>query len=260
MRSILVHADRSPALEARLETALSLGRAMNGHVTVLVATPVARFISVDPMGGSYLASEALDRAIADDEAMATTIRDRLASQDVPFDLLHSESEAVDAIALAARFADVVVLSRDADLTGQVALTCRTPVLVVEHDHILRFPLERACIAWDGGNEAAGALRHAAPLLAACGTVNLVAVTEKPGGFPAVDALSYLSRHGVKAELHEVARTGSIEESLAAAVGRLGADLLVMGAYGKSRLREFFFGGVTRYMLEDLARPALLLAH
>jgi nucleotide-binding universal stress UspA family protein len=65
---------------------------------------------------------------------------------------------------------------------------------------------------------------------------------------------------VKAELHELARTGSTEETLAAACARLQAGLLVMGAYGHSRMREYLFGGVTRYFLEDVTSPALLLAH
>jgi nucleotide-binding universal stress UspA family protein len=126
--------------------------------------------------------------------------------------------------------------------------------------MLSFPVARACLAWDGGNEAATARRFGAPLLAACGNVDVVTISEKPGGFPATDALSYLSRHGVNAELHEVVRSGSVEESLAAAVGRLGSDLLIMGAYGKSRMREYLFGGVTHHLVEELARPALLLAH
>ena len=105
-----------------------------------------------------------------------------------------------------------------------------------------------------------AIRAAAPLLAKCGEVHLLSVREKQGGFPAPDALCYLSRHGVKAELHELDRVGSIEETLAAGVARLQGDLLVMGAFGHSRLREFLFGGVTRYFLGNGVAPALLLAH
>ncbi|MCK9541502.1 MAG: universal stress protein [Novosphingobium sp.] len=260
MRSILVIADRTPAMSARLESALSLARANDGHVTVLVNTPLTRYIAMDPMGGSHLAAEALNQALADDEALAASIRDRLGTQDVPFDVLHSEAEPVDAIAQEARFADVVVMSRVGDMAGDVALTCRTPVLVVEDERVLGFPVNRACIAWDGGNEAASALRFAAPVLAGCGQVDVLTVIEKEGGFPATDALRYLSRHGVKAELREVPRTGSTEESLHVAVRQAGADLLVMGAYGKSRMREFLFGGVTRFMLSGNGGPALLLAH
>lgn len=260
MRSILVVADRAPGMSARLESALSLARATDGHVTVLLTTPLMRYVTMDPMGGSFLAADALNQALADSKALGGAIDERLSSQDVPFDVVLSESETVDATAAAARFSDVVVTSRDGDRVGDITLTCRTPVLVVENDRALAAPPARACVAWDGGNEAAAALRAAVPVLRACPDVEVVTVTEKAGGFPATDALRYLSRHGVKAELREVPRAGSIEETLDVAVRQAQADLLVMGAYGKSRMREFLFGGVTRFMLEESAGPALLLAH
>lgn len=89
---------------------------------------------------------------------------------------------------------------------------------------------------------------------------LTVATDKPNGFPATEALRYLARHGVKAELTELEQGSSVEETLAAEVARLGAGLLVMGAYSHSRLREFLFGGVTRFFLDDLTAPPLLMAH
>ena len=260
MRSILVNADRRPGMDARLETTLSLARATNGHVSVLVDTPVARYISMDPMGGSYVASDALKQAMADDDANAATIETRLQKEGVPFDIIRSEAEPVEALAKAARLADVVVLSRSGGLAGELALLSRTPVLVLPDEAPLAVPVGKAFIAWDGGDEAAHALRSSAPLLTSCDSVEVVTVTEKPGGFPPTDALSYLSRHGVKAELNELPRRGSTEETLAVAVARSGADLLIMGAYGHSRVREYLFGGVTRYFLEEADGPALLLTH
>jgi nucleotide-binding universal stress UspA family protein len=260
MRSILVFADRGAAMAERLETGLSLARAGGGHVTLLVDTPVARYISMDPMGGSYLASDALKQALADDDAHAAAIEARLAGQDVPFDIVRSEAEPVDALAAHARLADVVIVSRSSGLAGELALASRTPILVVGEGTELAAPPACACVAWDGGDEAAHALRAAAPLLALGGRVHVLTVQEKPGGFPATDALRYLSRHGVKAELHELPRTGSTEETIAAACARLQAGLLVMGAFGHSRMREYLFGGVTRYFLEEVQSPALLLAH
>jgi nucleotide-binding universal stress UspA family protein len=260
MRSILVHADRGPSMAARLETGLSIARMTNGHVTVLVDTPIQRYIAMDPMGGSYVATEALQQALAQDQAQAGAFETQLTGQDVPFDVAHSEDEPLDALASAARLADLVVLSRSGGLAGELAIMARTPVLVLPDAAALQFPLSSAMIAWDGGNEAALALRCAVPLLAGCGSVAVVTVKEKPGGFPATDAMSYLSRHGIKAELVELARSGSTEETLASEAARCGAGLLVMGAYGKSRMREYLFGGVTRYFLEECQKPALLLAH
>jgi nucleotide-binding universal stress UspA family protein len=260
MRSILVYADRSPSMDARLETGLSLARVNGGHVTVLVDTPISRYVAMDPMGMSYVASEAMKEALADDDAHGKAIEQQLASQDVSFDVLRSESEPLDALAAASKLADVVILSRSSALAGELALSVHTPVLVLPDLGELKLPLACACIAWDGGNESAMALRSAVPLLAGCAAVHVLTVKEKPGGFPATDAVRYLSRHGVSAELSEISRSGSTEETLAGEVARLGGELLVMGAYGKSRMREYLFGGVTRYFLEESAKPALLLAH
>jgi len=260
MRSILVYADRGPSMPSRLETALPMARSTGGHVTVLVDTPIQRYISMDPMGGSYVATDALNQALAEDDAHAAAIAERLQGQDVSFDVVHTEIEPVDALASASRLADVVVLSRSSGMAGDLAMITRTPVLVLPDESELTLPLASAAIAWDGGDEAALALRSSVSLLAGCRNVNVVTVKEKPGGFPPIDALEYLSRHGIKAELHELARSGSTEETLAAAASKLQADLLVMGAFGHSRMREYFFGGVTRYFLEDCPRPALLLAH
>jgi nucleotide-binding universal stress UspA family protein len=259
MRSILVNADRNPGMDARMETALSIARATGGHVTVLVDTPVARYIAMDPMGGSYVASEALQQAMADDDTNAAEIEERLQRGDVSFDVIRSEAEPVDALGRAARLADVVILSRSGGLAGDVAMLSRTPVLALPDDEPLTLPLSKVCIAWDGGDEAALALRGAVSLLDSCGCVEVVTVADHPGDFPPTEALRYLSRHGVKAELNEVARRGSVEETLAVAAA--GADLLVMGAYGHSRMREFLFGGVTRFFLEEVENsPALLMAH
>lgn len=260
MRSILVYADRSPTMTPRLDSALSLARMVGGHLTVLVDTPVGRYVSMDPLGGSVIATDALNQALADDDVRAEALDERLARLDVPSDVVRSEDEPIEALASAARLADLVVLSRSCALAGDLVLAARTPVLVVNDDAGLIFPLERACIAWDGSAEAAHALRSAVPLLASCATVTLLTVTPQPAPFAAADAMRYLSRHGICAEQQEFGKGASVEETLALAVGSCGGQLLVMGAYRHSRMREFLFGGVTRYFLEDAAGPALLIAH
>lgn len=260
MRSILVNADRKPDSEARIETALEIARRSDGHVTVLVDTPVTRYIAMDPMGGSYVISDALEQARGEDDAAAEAIEARLTRGDVPFDVLRSEDDPINALAGAARLADLVVVSRSGGLAGELALVSSTPVLALQDDKPLEMPIRRACIAWDGGEQAAAALRASVPLLGNCQMVKIITVAEKPGGFPATDALRYLSRHGIHAELEEHQRRGSTEETLAAAVGENHAELLVMGAYGKSRMREFLFGGVTAYFLNEATAPALLLVH
>lgn len=260
MRAILVHADRTPGMAARLETALSLARASQGRISVLVDTPVARYVSLDPMTGSQIVPDAISQALEADDTQAGELRAQLARQDVPFVVLRSEEEPIDALVAAARLADVVVLSRRPGLGGDLALATRTPVLVVPEDRALAFPLDSVCIAWDGGNEAAHALRSALPLLALSRAVHLLTVAAEKAAAPAAGALAYLALHGVIAQAHALTRDGSTEATLATAVAKSGGGLVVMGAYGKSRVREYLFGGVTRHFLEDDRLPALLLAH
>ena len=71
MRSILVNADRKPGNDARIDTALDLARQFGAHVSVLVDTPVTRYIAMDPMGGSYVISDALEEARGEDDAAAS---------------------------------------------------------------------------------------------------------------------------------------------------------------------------------------------
>ena len=115
------------------------------------------------------------------------------------------------------------------------------------------------VAWNGSGEAANALRTAIPLLAGR-RVELVSVGKDDGSFPATDALTYLSRHDIHAEARIVERGGvTVEEALEKAAEAMGAGLIVMGAFGKSRLRETLFGGVTQYLVTS-GRFPLLLAH
>ncbi len=261
MRSILVQVGHDAGMSARLATAMDLARTHDGHVTLLIDTPMDRFVTVDPYGGTFVAREALDAALAEDDAMAAAFAARLERDDVPFDVVKFETRPLDALAAAARLADVVIVSRSCGFAGDLAIIARCPVLVLPDNTALAIPLQTACIAWDGSDEAALALRLAVPLLWGCGTVHVLTVlTGRPQSFPPTDAQRYLSRHGIKTNLIELERGTSVEESLAAKAHALGAQLLVMGAYGHGRIREFLLGGVSRYFLDDCAAPPLFLAH
>lgn len=261
MRSILVQGGRDKGMAARLDTAMDLARIHQSHLTVAIDTPVGQFVTVDPYGGTFVAREALDAALAADDALAQAFAGRLAKDDVPFDVVQYETAPLEAMLAAARLSDLVVVTRDCGYAGDLAVEAGCPVLVLRPDRPLPQPLATACIAWDGSDQAAMALRGCVPLLDEGSDVHVLTVlSEAPQGFPATDALRYLARHGIKAELHELARAGTVEETLLREVNRLGGQVVVMGAFGHSRLREFMFGGVSRYFLDEQTAPALLMAH
>lgn len=269
MRSILVHADHSPCTETRLQTALALARRTKGHVTCHINTPFNRFIAMDPFGGAYISAEALTKAATDDAALEDRLAAQLGREDVPWTIETSQDDLVDALSAGARLSDLVIISADpaqakqrrapVALVGALALSTRTPLMVIP-SHAPQVAHDApVMIAWDGGIEAANALKASLGLLTQR-PVHVVTIAEKGDAFPSTEAVNYLSRHDVHAELHSIDRGGqSIEEALEKAALDLNAGLVVMGAYGHSRLRETLFGGVTRYFI-DSARLPLLLAH
>jgi nucleotide-binding universal stress UspA family protein len=270
MRSILVHADNDPACEGRLQVALDLARRFEGHVTLMIATPLQQFVSFDPFGGTYFAAEALARAQADDLALENRLSDRLATQDVPWDIELAERDIVGALAGAAALADLSIVTLPGDqrapahgppmLAGDLALATPVPVLALPAGNVMLDMEAPVMVAWNGSTHAAQALRAAVPLLRGERRVVLVAVGADDGLFPGTEALRYLSRHGVHADLSLVEREGgTVEERLVEEADALGAGLIVMGAFGKSRLRETLFGGTTQFLLSH-GRFPLLLAH
>lgn len=259
MRSILCPADSMPSFDNRLETALALARATRGHVTLQIATPIAEMAVWEPFGGAVLSAGAINAARQADRELGEKLTARLTPQDVPFDVDLVDVGRIEGLAAAARFADVIVAGLDDPVIEEVSLGVRCPVLAIpENAPMVAFD-GPVLIAWDGGHEAANAMRASLPLLHLARQVHVLTVAEKVADFPASDALCYLSRHGIHAELHEVEPQGAISATIEQTARQLGAGLIVMGVYGHSRLRELLLGGVSRDLLDKSAVP-LLLAH
>lgn len=260
MRSIVLPADRSPGFAARLETALGLARAQRGHLTVQIDTPVSQFIVSDMFTGVMIATDAMREACAADLALGQRLDTRLANEDVPFDIEERNDDPIDAICDVALLADVIIADLGFARLNELLVRSATPVLALPASTRPTALQGVAVVAWDGSKAASRALRAAVPLLRGFASVHVVTVTPRNRlERPSTDVLRYLSRHDVHAEFHEIAFDHSVEESLSAETRRLGAELVVMGAYGHGRLREFLTGGVTRYFLTE-GEPALFLAH
>jgi nucleotide-binding universal stress UspA family protein len=176
-------------------------------------------------------------------------------------------------ALHARYADLTILGQrdpDSDATGpirprpeRVTLASGRPILVVPYAG--RFETIGKCvlIAWNASREAARAVADAMPLLAAADRVTVLAVDPQSGpdghgDLPGADIALHLARHEVKAQIERtVSADVPIGEVLLSRAADLGADLLVMGAYGHSRARELLLGGATRTILASMTIPVLM---
>lgn len=140
-----------------------------------------------------------------------------------------------------------------------------PILLIPSSWQGNDPGRRILVGWNGSRQARRAIADAMPLLTAADAVDLLIVDaeqhaplrdEEPGA----DMAAYLARHGVKVELLRVQSNdrAAADVILQQAENR-GADMIVIGAYSKSRLREAFLGGVTRSLLAELRIP-LLISH
>lgn len=259
MRSILCPADTADTLNDRVETALALARALRGHVSFQIATPFSQMALWEPFGGAALSAQVINEVRAADEQLAKELDVRLGKEDVPFDVVLTDQGRVEGVAAAARFTDCIVSSLDDPALEEVALGSHCPVLALPRGVPLLTFDKPVLVAWDGGHEAAAAMRAALPLLALAGAVHILMVREHEDSFPARDAACYLSRHDIHAEVHEVPRSGAIATTIADMAQEIGAGLIVMGLFGKSRLRELLLGGVSRALL-DTSKVPLFLAH
>ena len=136
-----------------------------------------------------------------------------------------------------------------------------PVLLVPREPRKAFALNTATVAWDFSRPAARAVGDALPFLTRAKRVHIVTVTNEKriqSGRSGAELAKHLARHGVDVILETVDAAGrSIHEALEAATRVHDSDLLVMGAYGHSRLREFVLGGATRSMVTRPPLPVLL---
>jgi nucleotide-binding universal stress UspA family protein len=135
-----------------------------------------------------------------------------------------------------------------------------PVLVVPYIQREGLKLDRVMVCWDGGRTAARAIADAMPFLERAKAVDIVAVAEerKEEEVVAASMLRHLARHGVSATDKRMAKGDiSVENVILSYAADTGADLLVMGGYGHSRLREFILGGVTRGILSSMTLPVLV---
>lgn len=178
---------------------------------------------------------------------------------------------VDQAALAARSADLVVTGRSTDSfldasrhldVSELVLQCGRPVLVVPQARPTP-PLQHALVAWQDTRESRRAVVDALPLLQLSAQVTLAQIAPPEGAEQAQAGLdevaAWLARHGVKAQTEVSVSSGIDGEALYTLAQDRGADLVVAGAFGHSRLREWLLGGVTRDTLLH-ATCCVMLSH
>ncbi|WP_336979998.1 universal stress protein [Altererythrobacter fulvus] len=272
MKSVLVQINRDTGQEARFQVALDIVRHFKGHLSCLQVAQVEAFAALDPYGVGHMLSETISIVREAEEAEKKAFETRLKNEGVSWDWISETGDPSRMIVDHSWLSDLVVVSApsgewlpriDAPPTAaEVLVRSRAPVLVVP-DACRGIDCDApVAIAWNGSPESCAAIRGALPLLRHAQSVCLLNAVLPEGDYdlPSTEAATYLARHGVTCELVELhPGSGPVTDAVLEAAEARKAGMLVMGAYGHSRLRENILGGVTRGMLQK-ARLPLLLAH
>jgi nucleotide-binding universal stress UspA family protein len=265
------------------EPALALGEALarqcsDCHAAAAFLTPLPdEPLAYEPTVVAGVWAELLNRARQEADAERKKVEARIAKFDKPCEIRAAEALSRDlgrVAAVHARYADIAVLTRPPDGPGGelreeiiegVLFHSGRPALIAPPGWGGGGIGKRVVVAWDASREATRALSEAQALLETAEQVTVVTVDAKPkmfghGDQPGANIAGHLSRRGLPAEVRNVDSMGRpaslaiLEEATA-----LNADLVVMGGYAHSRLRELVFGGATRDLLKTTKIP-LLMAH
>lgn len=273
IRSILsvVGADQG---DGDVKRVAALCEETGAHLSVLVVS-----LAAPPPIGEYAAMvsdawmEERQAALDALKARAATITDNLAGSPVSCDVSVEYPEsawAEEVIGRRGRYADLTVLGPElmagdtlkAKAFEGALFTSGKPVLLLPEGAATLKP-RTVLVGWDSRIEATRAAREALDILAQAKDVRLTLVDPEEddhghGAEPGADAAAYLARHGVKVAVDRLPGMGmSAAETLRRHAIDTGAEMIVMGGYGHSRLRQRIFGGVTRSMLEQPPVPVFL---
>jgi nucleotide-binding universal stress UspA family protein len=293
LRDILVVLDDSAASEIRMDIAVALAQQHGAHLTGLSAlellmptrplvqprgnsegdtrpaSPLRNWGAVPLVDHPEAETQAAERA----EQLETTFRERLRFSQLLGEWRVVSGKLSETVVRQARQTDLVILGQvnpnhppppeGRQLVEDVLITAGRPILVIPY--IGRFPTvgSRILVGWNNSREAARAVNDAIPLLARAASVAILEVSaRKPATDDATstDITRHLTHHGIRAEtIRTVLAGSSTPDLLLNYAADVSADLLVVGGYGHSRLRELVLGGVTRELLRHMTLP-LLMSH
>jgi nucleotide-binding universal stress UspA family protein len=276
-KDLLVHLDDTRACAARAQAAIELAIAHDAHLTAV-------YVLTDPAPSGfvqgYLPQDVLDLLQRQTRERADAALGRFAElakrNQISFEARIDRvlyTAMAEALATNARYADLAILGQagpdDADvpryLPEEVTLASGRPSLVIPYIGPGATLGQRVSVAWDASREAARAVNDALPILQRAQAVGVVTVNPREGPFghgeqPGADIALHLARHGIKVEVQRVeSRDVDVANTILSHIADRSSDLLVMGAYGHSRLRELVLGGVTRTILRDMTVP-VFMAH
>lgn len=276
IKDIMVHLDGSPEDEIRLEHGQALATPGRAHLIGLFTNQLPDLTVAMPMDGGAAAIQVLtelqDQAVKDGDATAKRLTERLSTIQVPSELRRLDGTSgvlYGRVPDEARCADLFIATRPygetktavwPDLVEAVLFGSGRALLLVPPGLHRQGPIQSVLVAWNGSREAARALREGLDFIEQAARVVVLVVDPPADTEPYTEVKAHLAHHGVIAEVVTAdSRDRDVADVILEEARRISADLVIMGAYGHTRLRERVFGGATRDMLTASESP-ILVAH
>jgi nucleotide-binding universal stress UspA family protein len=275
-KTILVHAADEKRFANVLAPALVIARNNNAHITALSVLPP---VIVDPAlapGGVATIIDSHRRAYDQQRSrMRPYFEDAVRQAGVLGEWINADANRTgvwNRIVDYGRSADLIVASQAksdwafselVEAPIEIVMNSGRPLLLIPNTGQHTGLGKRVLIGWNGRREAARAAFDALPILKGAEIVRILWVnpedeSEEAGEFPSSDLSIGLARHGVNCMATDTSqKPGNVGSTLLSYAHDTSCDLLVMGCYGHSRVREFVVGGVTRYVLKHAKIPVLL---
>jgi nucleotide-binding universal stress UspA family protein len=273
-KTIVVHLDCGKRRSERLDLALAIAQEFDAALVGHFAIDVMQAAMVpEDAPELYIAERRRREKCAEDAAYE--FDSKTTERKIKAEWRSTIGDAVGAVCSSARYADLVIVGQtdpanwESDglprgFAADVVLDAGKPVLIVPYighfDHVGKKPL----VAWSAAREAALAVFESLPVLQRADSVDVVSFERRrgeerqPDEFEREAMSRYLGRHGVKASVkRDIAPDGNVGQLILSRAADAGADAIVMGAYGHSRLRERVLGGATRTVLESMTVPVMM---
>ena len=276
IKTIVVHLDATPHCLARVDLAIRIATAHGAHLVGLAPTGLpdvlATMSSAVPDGVEFIALSARFLRERADTVASDFIERARAAGIASHEARVVVDEPLDAIVWHANCSDLLVIGQTDgsaspdgvawDFPQQAVLHAGCPVLVVPHAGHFPAVGERVLIAWKGTREAVRAVRDALPILRTAQQVVLIEVADDAPPTDAqrialLEVQAWLNRHEVESEVRLESGADAAGDVLLSRAADFESDLIVMGAYGHSRVREWVLGGVTRHLLNHMTVPTLM---
>ena len=272
IKDLLVLCDASEANDYRVETAFSLAKVFDAHVTGIHLIPYPMIPVYGPVFPPYSAALQLEVADNDTKMLETKFLDMASDMKVSSTWKVMEGIDIDYVIDNARYADLVVTPQYYSRYGECGpqrlndfFTVRLgrPLMVIPDLKKVHHLPHNIIIAWNESHEATRAVHDALPLLSYAENIQVVSVSknddeEKACMIYCEDLREHLGHHGIQADVISPKKSdkGTGNTILGSAL-EYDADLIVMGAYGHSRFKEIILGGATKYLLDNATIPLFL---